>query len=86
MSPELSLMKQFNLIAAYLLYVISPIKKFKGELQKNDISNPHYLMVGINFANNLAGNLYPAEGSSIKYLRLRQKDVASHLYCVNQHH
>ena len=77
-------MKPTNTTPLYILYV--PPQKFilKGREQKNDISNPHSHRVGINFANISAGNLYPEAVLYIKKLRLKQKDVASHLYCVNQ--
>jgi len=68
----------------YLLNVIALKTQLKAALQKNDISNPQLSVVGINFANILAGNLYPETGSYKNTEGLRQKKVASHLYCVNQ--
>ena len=68
----------------YLFNVIAFNTELKASLQKNDISIPQLSMVGINFANILAGNLYPETGSYKNIEGLRQKDVASHLYCVNQ--
>ncbi len=77
-------MKQFNSTSLYILYVSNPGSGAKGSVEKNDISNPHSIVVGINFANISAGNLYPAAGLYIKYSRLRQNEMASHLNCVNQ--
>jgi hypothetical protein len=78
-------MNQLDTTSPYILYT-TPLKKiFKGKKKKNDISNPHSAELGINFANNLTGNLYPERVALIKSLRLKQKDVASHLYCINQH-
>jgi hypothetical protein len=77
-------MKQLDTISPYILSIIPLVKIFKGGKKKNNRSNPHSVELGINFANVLAGNLYPERVALIKSLRLRQKDVASHLYCVNQ--
>lgn len=77
-------MKPTNTTSLYILYVPPQRIILKGKEQKNDISNPHSYRVGINFANISAGNLYPETVLYIKKLRLKQKDVASHLYCVNQ--
>lgn len=77
-------MKQIDITSPYILYITTPKKIFKGGKKKNDISNPHSAELGINFANISAGNLYPERVALIKSLRLRQKDVTSHLYCFNQ--
>ena len=60
-------MKHLRITFVYFVTVIALKIASKAKGEKNDRSNPHYSAVGINFANILAGNLYPDRGLNIKY-------------------
>jgi len=62
-------MKQTDNNLLCLIYVFPSKNNLKGKRQKNDISNPHFPVVGIKFDYISTGNFYPGNPGSKNTIR-----------------